>query len=125
MTSSITRVLAPLRETVVAFGIYGTMGYLCAHSVKHIDPRVGFVCGATAGGIISLFNTKESSILRKIVATAAVIFVPFKVCQKLNLPITFKITLLLTGASIVASIASITAFNYINRILRIENKASG
>lgn len=99
MSSSITKVLNHLSDSVVFSAITGGIGYLCARVVKH-DPLVGLACGATTGVIAGLFGAKGANLSSKIVGLAAIIFVPFQVCQRLELPTTFKTAAVLTGVSL-------------------------
>lgn len=107
--SLITNTLNHLSDTALTSALMAGIGYLCARAVIHLnsswqmDPRVGLASGAAAGAIIGLFGTTESNTSSKIVACVALIFVPFKLCQKLEIPASFKAVLAITATTVVIS----------------------
>ena len=113
--SPTTLIINHVCDIGVNAAIVGGIGYLCARVVKELDPRVGLACGLTAGAISGLFLSKGCNTSSKIVALAACIFAPFKVCQHLELPATFKQALALTSASIVALVAIKMFVDYLSK----------
>lgn len=107
--SPITQTINHLCEIGVSGAVMGVIGYLAGHVVTRISPslqvtpEVGLVCGATAGIIIQLFHADGANWFSKIVAIAAIIAAPFKICEKLNLPVTFNAALLTTFCVIIIS----------------------
>lgn len=102
MISPITTILNHLSDTAIKGAFSGGVGYLCARAIKQIDPRVGFVCGATIAVLAGLFAAEGSNTASKILAIASFHFVPFKICQKLELPATFKNVFIVSYASLVS-----------------------
>ncbi len=111
--SPLTLVINHLCDTGLQAGVVGGIGYLYTRVVTQIDPKVGFVCGATAGAISGFFASKGANKISIITAIAGIIFMPFEVCKKLQLPITFKATLLITGAAIVSHVVITKILEYI------------
>lgn len=115
--SLITNTLNHLSDTAVTSVLMAGVGYLCARAVVYlnsnlqIDPRIGLVSGATSGLIIGLFFTEDSNTSSKIVAAVALIFVPFKICQRKEIPATFKAVLAITAATVVISSVAMMIFS--------------
>lgn len=118
MTDSIiTNTLNHVSSAALLSGFVGGVGYLCARVAVHIhanwqlDPRAGLASGAAAGAILGLFFTEQSSTASKIVALVALVFIPFKWCERLEIPITFKQTLALTGAAVMISCSAVAVLS--------------
>ncbi len=79
------------------------IGYLSARVIRRIDPLVGAACGAAAGAILGLGVAEGSNRASRIVALASLIFIPFRLCQKLQLPVSFKASVAMTGAIVALS----------------------
>jgi hypothetical protein len=103
--SPITKVLNHLSDVVVNAAAWGGIGFLANRAIQKIDPRVGFVCGAITGGTLSLLAAKGSNTSSKAVALATLIFVPYHVCKRVELPATFKTAGIITGATAAAILA--------------------
>jgi hypothetical protein len=103
--SPITSVLNHFSDSVVVGILAGGVGYLCARIVRYIDPKVGFVCGVTAGMILGLFWGEGSYASSKVVGLAALFFVPYQVCQRLELPTTLRTAAILSVMSTILVMA--------------------
>lgn len=123
--SHITNVLNDLSTAAVASAFMGAVGYFGARAIGYLgtytvnylgsfapDPRLGFVSGAAAGAILCLFGNEETNRATKIVGLAALIFVPFHVCQRLELPGTFKTVVAMTAATLTTSLLFLGLFAY-------------
>ena len=107
--SFITNAINHLSEAGLASAATAAVGYLCARAVIllnsscEVDPRVGLISGAAVGAIYGLFFAEGSNTASKIVAVAALIFVPYKLCERLEIPATFKAVIGLTAATVAIS----------------------
>jgi uncharacterized membrane protein YhiD involved in acid resistance len=118
--SPVTQVLNHLSETSLHAALVGGIGYLCGRLVQHIglqalknmDPRAGLACGAAVGAVYGLTHAEGANLPSKIVGIAALFFVPFKVCQRFEIPITFNGALLITGMTVAASCAIFMLLGY-------------
>jgi len=104
--SIITNTLNHISDAAVTSGIMGGIGYLCARSVTYmsststLDPRVGLVAGAAAGFITGIFFAERSNDSSNLIGLAALGFVPYRICQRKEIPTTFVVALSLTVASL-------------------------
>lgn len=107
--SPITKALNHLSNTAMLSAFMAGVGYLCARAVVHlnsslkVDPIIGLASGAAAGAIIGLFTAEGSNTASKIVALAALFFVPFHMCKRLEIPATYQTVVALTAASVIVS----------------------
>lgn len=119
--SPLTQVINHLSETSLHAALVGGIGYLCgrlvqqigSQALKNIDPKAGLVCGAAAGAVYGLTHAEGANIPSKIVGIAALSFVPFKICQRLEIPVTFKGALLITGMTVAASYTILMLLGYV------------
>ncbi len=98
--SPITGIINHLSDTAFTAALGAGIGYLFSRVVQQIDTRAAVVCGLTTGVIGSLFFGYDSNVASKIIGLAALIFLPFKICQRRELPITFKASLAVSGVVI-------------------------
>lgn len=106
MRSPITAIINHLSTTTVGATVSAGIGYMfCSRVLKQIDPKVGLACGATAGVICGLFATEESNAASKAIAIAALLFIPFAVCEKLELSAPLKAVRIITGVTAVTCLA--------------------
>jgi hypothetical protein len=102
MVSSIVQTINHFSDVVADSAVVAGLGYLCARIIQHVDPKVGIACGATVGAVSAFFGGDGANQTSRVVGFAALVFVPFKVCQKLNIATTFEASLVMTIASLVA-----------------------
>lgn len=119
-TSPVTGIVNHLSDTAFTAALGAGIGYLFSRVVKQIDTQAAVVCGLATGAIGSLFFSYGSNTASNIVGVAALVFIPFKICQRRELPITFKASLAVTGAVVCAGI--ILGFAVIGFAKLIESK---
>lgn len=100
----VSSIINDLSGIAVSASVYGAAAYLCARAVKQMDPKIAVACAVTARIIMGLFMNKRSNFDSKAVGLAALAYVPFKVCEKLALPATFKMTATISAISLAAYI---------------------
>ena len=99
-SSIITGILNHLSDVAVSAISVGAVGYLLARAVKEIDPKAAFVCGAVSGGCMGLFWSKGANLSSFLVGLSLMILLPARVCAKQHLPMTFKMSLMISFSSL-------------------------
>lgn len=74
--------------------VMGTLGYLVGRLVKQIDPRANAICFAVAGAGLNLIFHKKTNESSGYLCLIAMVVVPYKVCESLQIPLGFKESLL-------------------------------
>jgi hypothetical protein len=102
--SFITNSLNHVSDAVVTSGIMAGIGYLCARAAMQIsstiDPRIGVVSGAAAGLITGFFWAERSNASSQLIGLGALAVVPFKMCQRREIPGEYKTVLAFTAATV-------------------------
>lgn len=103
----ITDVTNYISDSILAGLAAGCVGYLCQKVVRYCDPKIGFVCGMTSAFMLALFRDQGFSSSSKIIAVASAILLPFEMCKRMELPATFKMTVVATATALAVSATAV------------------
>lgn len=81
-------------STAIGYGI--TRGAVFIDSAWEIDPKVGLITGAAIGALTGLFNGEGANKSSALLMLAAIVIVPYQLCQYLQVPTTVKVIAALT-----------------------------
>lgn len=98
-------VINDLCNMAVPSAVMGGVGYLLGRMIKQLDPYVTATCFAIVGFAGHLFNHKKADEWTMGAAVAMAVLAPYKACQMLGYPITWK-------TSLITSVVGIALFAF-------------
>lgn len=103
MKSPIIGLINHMSNVALLSTISGGVGYLFARVVKQISPidlKAAVICGAVAGGIGGIVWVDDAKLPSYIVAVLGIAFLPFYICEKKKIQISFKASVCVSSVSL-------------------------